>query len=259
MIDPHREVASAVSGVDSESVAVPGQVKLLLTDPGPQPLDVLSALTQMGCPPELATDYLGAAAAGKHPEVLVGASSSDAAKVAETLRAAGAAVSLGGLAEAPAAAAPQRSRFARAGVGATGSAVAAPAGASAPAPERHNTSVPGWQPAAVGTLEVDIVERYVAAYNAGDRASLVRCLSATAVLSDATGQVLVHGAQAIGRRMADVFEHYPDRQVTVLGRLIAKPWVLDHHRTTFDGGQSEETVLCFRVELGFIERLVLLR
>jgi hypothetical protein len=59
--------------------------------------------------------------------------------------------------------------------------------------------------------------------------------------------------------MGDVFERYPDRQITVLGRLIARPWVLDHHRTTFGGGQSEETVLCFRVEGDLIERVVLLR
>ena len=44
----------------------------------------------------------------------------------------------------------------------------------------------------------------------------------------------------------------------VVGRQVAGPWVLDHHRTSYDGGASEETVLCFRVDDGRIDRLVLL-
>ena len=50
--------------------------------------------------------------------------------------------------------------------------------------------------------------------------------------------------------MAEVFAHYPDGRVTVIGRQVAGPWVLDHHRTTYGGGASEETVLCFRVDDG---------
>ncbi len=102
------------------------------------------------------------------------------------------------------------------------------------------------------------MERYIAAYNDGNEAQLVGCLSPTAVLADATGRVLVEGADAIGRRMADVFAHYPDGRVTVIGRQIAGPWVLDHHSTTYGGGASEETVLCFRVDGALIDRLVLL-
>ncbi len=84
------------------------------------------------------------------------------------------------------------------------------------------------------------------------------CLSPAAVLSDATGRVLVEGAQAIGRRMTEVFAHYPDGRATVMGRQVAGPWVLDHHDTTYGGGANEETVLCFRVADGLIDRLVLL-
>jgi hypothetical protein len=244
MIDPGAAVARAVDGEGTSSVAEVVTVRLV--DPGPQPLEVLGVLNAMGCPSELAADYVGAAAGGSQPEVLVGARALDAARVVEALRAAGAGVSVGPPGTSPGeqpqgpSLEPQRR---------------AP---SEPVSDRHVAPTPQWQAPRSNLLEVDTVERYIAAYNASDRSALVQCLSATAVLSDATGQVLVHGAQAIGLRMADVFAHYPDRQITVLGRLIARPWVLDHHRTTF-GGQSEETVLCFRVEGNLIERLVLLR
>jgi hypothetical protein len=237
MIDPGAAVPSLVDGEDGTSVA--DQVSVRLVDPGPQPLDVLGVLTRMGCPSDLAADYVGAAAGGSQPEVLVGARALDGARVAEALRAAGAAVSVGPTGIPP--------------------SEAPPGPSSQPLGERYVGPAPQRQAARPDPLEVDTVERYIAAYNAGDQAALMQCLSATAVLSDATGQVLVHGAQGIGRRMGDVFEHYPDRQITVLGRLIARPWVLDHHRTTFGGGSSEETVLCFRVEGSLIERLVLLR
>ncbi len=245
MIDPGAAVARPVDGEGTASVAE--EVVVRLVDPGPQPLDVVGVLTQMGCPSELAAEYVGASAGGSRPEVLVGARALDGARVAEALRAAGANVSVAPVAVGPG----ERPRDA--------SVDPRRRPSLEPPEDRHDSSAPQWHPSGSNLLEVDTVERYIAAYNAGDRAALVHCLSATAVLSDATGQVLIHGAQAIGRRMADVFEHYPDRQITVLGRLIARPWVLDHHRTAYGSGQSEETVLCFRVEGGLIERLVLLR
>jgi hypothetical protein len=244
MTDPGATVASSVGGEGGATSA--DQVSVRIVEPGPQPLEVLNALTRMGCPSELAADYVGASAAGSRPEVLIGARALDAARVADALRAAGALTSVEPLGPDPAElrrvlSAEPRQSPSEPPISWNGSA----------APQRH--------PARANLLEVDTVERYVAAYNAGDQAALVQCLSATAVLSDATGQVLVHGARGIAQRMGDVFEHYPDRQITVLGRLIARPWVLDHHRTSFGGGQSEETVLCFRVEGDLIERLVLLR
>ncbi len=245
MIDPGAAVASPVDGAGGASVA--DQVSVRLVDPGLQPLEVVGVLTEMGCPSELAAEYVGASAGGSEPEVLVGARALDGARVAEALRAAGATVSV-----APAGVGPtERLRDA--------SVDPRRRPSFEPPEDRYVASAPQWHASGSNLLEVDTVERYIAAYNAGDRAALVQCLSATAVLSDATGQVLIHGAQAIGRRMADVFEHYPDRQITVLGRLIARPWVLDHHRTAYGGGKSEETVLCFRVEGNLIERLVLLR
>ena len=198
------------------------RVTVRLVDPGQQPLELLGALFQMGCPPELAYDYLEAAVLGKQPEVLVGAEAPAASQLAETLRRSGATVAV----EPP----------------------EEPTIVLSDEQERR----PSKQP------EVDAVERYLAAYNAGNEAHLVDCLSATAVLSDATGRVLVEGAGAIGRRMAEVFAHYPDSRVTVIGRQVAGPWILDHHSTTYGGGESEETVLCFRVDGGLIDRLVLL-
>ena len=223
------------------------EVTVRLVDPGPRPLEVLDVLTKMGCPSELAADYVGASVGGIQPEVLMGARALDAARVAEALRAAGANISVAPVSAAPSE--PPRDSSIE------------PQGrrSSEPLGERYISSSPQRPAVRPNPLEVDTIERYLAAYNSGDQAGLISCLSATAVLSDATGQVLIHGAQAIGRRMADVFEHYPDRQVTVLGRLIAGPWVLDHHRTTFGGGSSEETVLCYRVAGSLIERLVLLR
>jgi hypothetical protein len=245
MTDPGAAVARPVDGEGDATVA--DQVSVRLVDPGPQPLEVVGVLTDMGCPSELAAEYVGASAGGSEPEVLVGARAFDGARVGEALRAAGATVSVApvgeGLSERPRAASvdPRRQP------------------SFEPPDDQHVSSSPQWHALGSNLLEVDTVERYIAAYNAGDRTTLVQCLSATAVLSDATGQVLIHGAQAIGRRMEDVFEHYPDRQITVLGRLIARPWVLDHHRTAYGGGKSEETVLCFRVEGNLIERIVLLR
>jgi hypothetical protein len=250
MIDPCATVASSA---DAGSANLADQVSLRLVDPGPQPLEVFDVLTRMGCPSQLAADYVGVAAGDSQPEVLVGARAADAARVAEALRAAGAAVSVGpSTTPAPRSSGPAAEASDEVPARASGQSQAGPHRAHRSAATFDGRRAPS------GLLEVDTVERYIAAYNTADRAGLVSCLSATAVLSDATGQVLVHGAQAIGRRMADVFEHYPDRQVTVLGRLIARPWVLDHQRTIF-GGSSEETVLCFRVEGGLIERLVVLR
>jgi hypothetical protein len=244
MIDSGAPVASPVDGEGGASVAE--EVNVRLADPGPQPLEVLAVLTRMGCPSELAAYYIGASAGDSQPEVLVGARALDAARVVEALRAAGAAVSVGPSGTSPSERPHNPSPEPRL------------RSSAEPLGDRHVASAPQWQAPRSNLLEVDTVERYIAAYNASDGAGLVQCLSATAVLSDATGQVLVQGGQAIGLRMADVFAHYPDRQITVLGRLIARPWVLDHHRTTF-GGRSEETVLCFRVEGNLIERIVLLR
>ena len=198
---------------------VAGGVTVSLIDPGPQPLDVLAVFTAMGCAGDLAADYVGASVQGSRPQVLVGATAKDASRVAEALRHAGATVSL------------------------------EPSVLTPPAPRPLRSRLP----------DVEVVERYLAAYNAGDKDLLVRCLSATAVLSDATGLVLVQGAEAIGERMAQIFRHYPDRKVTVLGRLVAGPWVVEHHNTSFNAGATEETTLCFLVAGGLIERLVLLR
>jgi hypothetical protein len=245
MTEPGAAVARPVDGGGSESMA--HEVSVRLVDPGPHPIEVVEVLTGMGCPPELAADYVGASAGGGQSDVLVGARPVDASRLAEALRVVGATVSVVLL------------------DGASNQSLGEPSvhpqrqPLSEPRGGRQVPSAIQWQPAHSNLLEVDTVERYITAYNHGDRTALVQCLSATAVLSDATGQVLVHGAQGIGRRMADVFEHYPDRQITVLGRLIARPWVLDNHRTAFGGGKSEETVLCFRVEGDLIERLVLLR
>lgn len=244
MIEPRAAAARPVEG--EGSVSMTPQVSVRLVDPGPHPLEVVDVLTGMGCPPELAADYVAASAGGAQTEVLVGARPADAARLGEALRVVGATVSVVPLDEV---------------ANKSGEPSLHPHRQPLPEPRDHRqvTSAIQWQPSHSNPLEVDTVERYIAAYNHGDCTALVQCLSATAVLSDATGQVLVHGAQGIGRRMADVFEHYPDRQITVLGRLIARPWVLDNHRTTFGAGKSEETVMCFRVEGDLIVRLVLLR
>lgn len=200
-----------------------------LVAPGHRPVAVLDVLAGMGCPPNLAAEYVGASVEGSQPEVLSGASSGDANQVAEALRKAGATVSVGP---------------------SDGPSVIL---SNPPPAVTAEKPLPGER-----LREVDVVERYLAAYDAGDKGRLVLCLSATAVLSDATGAVLVQGAEGIGRRMAEIFGHYPDRRVTVMGRQVAGPWVIDHHLTTFSGGSSEETVMCYRVEGGLIERLVLL-
>lgn len=224
MTEPDQLAAGAVAAPSAGPPGTPRPraLSVRLLDPGPRPLEVLGLLSGMGCPPDLAADYVGASAQGTRPEVLVGASTPDATQLAEALRKVGATVSVEPTIEASVLQSAEQPVF----------------------PSKR--------------LEVGLVERYLAAYNGGNQVGLVRCLSATAVLSDATGQVLVEGADAIGRRMAEIFERYPGRRVTVLGRLVAGPWVLDHHSTSFGNGASEETVLCLRVGSGLIERLVLL-
>ena len=75
-----RPVAHRADGRSSHGVNV------RLVDPGQQPLELLGALFQMGCPAELAYDYLEAAVLGNEPEVLVGAETTAAIQLAETLR-----------------------------------------------------------------------------------------------------------------------------------------------------------------------------
>lgn len=197
--------------------------RVYMSDPGQYPVEVVGVLTQLGCPTELAAEYVAAATDGCRPEVLDGVGTVDAHRVSEALRRAGATVSV------------------------------------EPSGGPHVSVVGTGPPPGPDLLEVATVERYIDAYNNGDRSRLVSCLSPSAVLSDATGQVLIQGPEAIGRRLADIFAHYPDRRVVVLGRLVSGPWVIDHQRTTYGGGASEDTVLCTLVHNGLIERLVLLR
>jgi hypothetical protein len=199
-----------------------------LKEVGPEPVELLDVLCRMGCPEDLAADYLGAAADGDQPQVLVGATVVDAERVAESLRQAGAIVWTE----------PYATEHDE-------------------GPERPGGSLPGLARNA-GLSPVEVVERYLVAYNAGDQAGLMECLSATAVLADATGRVLIQGSEGIGRRMGEIFHHYPDRRVTVLGRMVAGSWVLEHHRTAFGASATEETIMCFRVDGASIARLVLL-
>ncbi len=215
----------------------------------------------MGCPAELAYDYLEAAVLGNEPEVLVGAEATAAIQLAESLRKSGATVALEPPTEPvePLAEVPHRPPVTSTLKPSAGAPIG-PAAASSFITSADLTTGPTIVLSAddTGPPGIDAVERYLTAYNAGNEAHLVRCLSTNAVLSDGTGQVLVEGGEAIGRRMAEVFAHYPDSRVTVLGRQVAGPWVLDHHHTAYAGGASEETVLCFRVDGGLIDRLVLL-
>lgn len=269
------------------------RVSVRLVDPGQQPLELLGALFKMGCPADLAYDYLEAAVLGNQPEVLVGAEATAAVQLAETLRDLGATVTFDPPFE-PAVRAEQSSGpsttehpVAEPGpvfepklvVGQPGpraslhvepslrSKVEPPPGPTVNSAFRLPAETPldstivlsdHQQGPPSGRAEIEAVERYLAAYNAGNEAKLVACFSPSAVLSDATGRVLVEGAEAIGQRMAEVFAHYPDSRAAVMGRQVAGPWVLDHHGTTYGGGASEETVVCFRVSNGFIDRLVLL-
>ena len=226
-----------LGSVDSEDKQTPGgplaeSVSVRLVDPGPRPLEVLGALSRMGCPADLASDYVGASAQGSRPEVLIGVAAEDAERVAVALRELSATV------------------------------VVEPYIAADVTTQELAPEPPVDQSARMGRVAklppVEVVERYIAAYNACDQSRLMGCLSATAVLSDATGRVLVQGAEAIGRRMADIFRHYPDGRVVVLARMGAGPWVIEHHKATFGAGSSEETVMCFRVDHGSIDRVVLL-
>ena len=255
MIGADRFAAGTDKGGGTNSVPLGEEVahgiSVRLVDAGEQPLELLGALFQMGCPPELAYDYLEAAVLGKRPEVLVGAEASAATQLAEALRRSGATVAVE----------PPLEPSVEASLGPLpppAEPLKAPVEPPVQAPEATIVLSDERQRSPSRPPDIDAVERYIAAYNDGNEAQLVGCLSPTAVLADATGRVLVEGADAIGRRMADVFAHYPDGRVTVIGRQIAGPWVLDHHSTTYGGGASEETVLCFRVDGALIDRLVLL-
>jgi hypothetical protein len=246
-------------------------VSVRLLDPGEQPLEVLGVLFKMGCPPELAYDYVEAAVLGHQPEVLVGAEAPAAGRLAEALRTSGAKVGVEPPLEPLVEPEPEPLDDPTV-VPLTGHSSRSPVEPPAPAPSltafetsseassRPDTIVLSDGPPAQPSLQpkIEAVERYIAAYNAGNEPQLVGCLSATAMLSDATGRVLVEGATAIGHRMAEVFTRYPDGRIAVIGRQVAGPWVLDHHSTTYGGGASEETVLCFRVNGGLVDRLVLL-
>jgi hypothetical protein len=228
-----QQGASPAGGAELERFSV------VLVDAGPQPLDVLGVFAQLGCPPDLASDYVSASVAGGRPEVLKGASAADADRLAVALLTVGADV----LVE------PSDSGDQGAGV------EPSPGQPGGPSSRLTAGARP---PAGVEVAPVEVVERYLSAYNEGDERRLVGCLSASAVLSDASGRVLVQGAEAIGRRMVDIFRYYPERKVAVQSRVVAGTWVLEHHNTTFGAGSHEETVMCFRVDNGTIGRIVLL-
>src|ERR1700684_1886964 len=93
MIDADRAAASKARGPHTQERS-PASLSVRLVDIGPQSLDLLGALSLMGCPAELAAAYVEASVRGDRPEVLIGAAPPDANRVAEALRNAGATVSV---------------------------------------------------------------------------------------------------------------------------------------------------------------------
>lgn len=104
-----------------------------------------------------------------------------------------------------------------------------------------------------------IIDRVLAALNAGDLEAFVACYDQTATIEDGNDQVLAHGHPGIRHRYGPMFETYPALHVEPLGRWTVGLFVVQEERVTGRTTEPERHIAVYQLAKELIVRERLLR
>src|SRR6476620_2829570 len=104
---------------------------------------------------------------------------------------------------------------------------------------------------------MDPVQAQLDAYNARDIDAFVEAYAEAVVISDASGQILMAGHEAMREQYGALFESSPDLRAEILGRLAAGAWTVDHERVS-RGDETREVIVGYEVSDGLISRVLML-
>ena len=82
------------------------------------------------------------------------------------------------------------------------------------------------------TAAADIVAAQLDAYNARDLERFLACYTPDAVIEDGTGQVWMHGREAMRALYGQLFAQSPDLRCEILQRIRVGPYVVDEEAIT---------------------------
>ena len=110
------------------------------------------------------------------------------------------------------------------------------------------------------TIGDNVVERKLAAFNAHDAATVVRCFAESAVIDSSDSTLQLSGRREIFSFYSEWFEDCPAVQVQTRARITVSSWVIDEeHVTGLAEGDLHEAVV-YRLDTdGLISELHVLR
>jgi hypothetical protein len=89
----------------------------------------------------------------------------------------------------------------------------------------------------MSTTPVDLAQRQLDAYNAGDVEAFVLCYSEDVVAArHPSGEVICSGREALRRNYGDLFTRRPRLHAELLARIPCGTFVVDHERVTDEPG-----------------------
>jgi hypothetical protein len=106
---------------------------------------------------------------------------------------------------------------------------------------------------------VSVVDRLLAALNAGDIDAFVGCYAKDATIENGEDTVLVSGHVELRERYGRMFEAAPQIRIEALGRWVAGPYVVQEEEVTGRGPEAERHVAVYQLRDGVIVRERLLR
>lgn len=104
--------------------------------------------------------------------------------------------------------------------------------------------------------ESDLIDAEVAAYKARDVERFLTYFSPDVRLMDASGKVLIEGAETLRKYYGPLFANSPNLGVTIVARIVVGQFVIDHERiegmVSPSRPPSFEAVCISRIEDGHI-------
>lgn len=102
------------------------------------------------------------------------------------------------------------------------------------------------------TVEAQVVERQIAAYNSQLLDDFMDCYADQAELL-IDGVLAISGQEALRGMYAQQFATKP-AQAAVLGRIVQGEWIIDHERVVVEG-QAATLVAMYRIRDGLIQQV----
>jgi uncharacterized protein (TIGR02246 family) len=99
----------------------------------------------------------------------------------------------------------------------------------------------------------DVIDRVVAALNAGDVEAFVACYAPDATIENGHDDVRARGHDELRARFGPMFEAHPDVRVEPVSRVDVGEFVVQHERVT-GRGAHEVHVAVYLVQDGLISR-----